>query len=92
MIVKLSIGFNVQPMRIRQRISSYDTGVYDQGQIVEFPIDISKPKLWWPNGYGKQNLYELRVTVHDRITGEKLDDMSRTIWDSGFEDSGQSGI
>jgi beta-mannosidase len=27
-------------------------------------MDISKPKIWWPNGYGKQPLYQAQVKVH----------------------------
>jgi hypothetical protein len=30
----------------------------------EFPqLNILKPRLWWPNGYGKQDLYTLKLTV-----------------------------
>ncbi|KAJ5820571.1 hypothetical protein N7474_006162 [Penicillium riverlandense] len=32
------------------------------GSIV---LDANAPKLWWPNGLGKQNLYYATVTVHD---------------------------
>jgi hypothetical protein len=29
----------------------------------EFPqLNVDKPRLWWPNGYGKPELYELKVT------------------------------
>jgi len=34
-----------------------------------FPIEIKKPKLWWPNGLGAQNLYEIKVSILD---GEKV--------------------
>lgn len=30
----------------------------------EFPqLNIRNPRLWWPNGYGPQNLYTLKLTV-----------------------------
>lgn len=30
----------------------------------EFPqLQILNPRLWWPNGYGEQNLYDLELTV-----------------------------
>jgi beta-mannosidase len=29
----------------------------------EATVEIAAPKLWWPNGYGDQPLYELRVSV-----------------------------
>ena len=33
---------------------------------VGFPqLHMSKPRLWWPNGYGKPALYELLLTVKD---------------------------
>ena len=28
-----------------------------------FRVDIEQPQLWWPNGYGKQNLYKLRLSI-----------------------------
>ena len=32
----------------------------------EFPqLHVTNPKLWWPNGYGPQNLYTLKVNVSD---------------------------
>lgn len=31
--------------------------------IVDFPIEIRKPKLWWPAGYGDQPLYEFKATL-----------------------------
>ncbi|PZR35464.1 LamG-like jellyroll fold domain-containing protein [Caulobacter segnis] len=39
-----------------------------QGKVVltpaEFPqLSIANPKLWWPNGYGEQTLYDLHLTV-----------------------------
>ena len=32
------------------------------GQVV-FSMELAHPQLWWPNGYGKQHLYELEVTA-----------------------------
>ncbi len=32
-------------------------------QHVAFPIHIKKPKLWWPNGYGHQNLYAFNAQL-----------------------------
>lgn len=34
--------------------------------LVEVPVRIPNPVLWWPNGMGEQHLYTYSVTVHDR--------------------------
>ncbi len=43
-------------------------------QLVSFPdYVLHEPKLWWPNGYGPQNLYKLKVTflVNDTIVSDE---------------------
>lgn len=35
-------------------------------------IHVEKPELWWPNGYGKQNLYGVKIELLD---GEKVLDV-----------------
>ncbi|MDR1056728.1 MAG: beta galactosidase jelly roll domain-containing protein [Prevotellaceae bacterium] len=46
----------------------YDLNPYEEKQIrldpVTFPaLSVKKPKLWWPNGYGAQYLYNLELRV-----------------------------
>ena len=41
-------------------------------------ITVENPKLWWPNGYGKQPLYTVKVTLKDE-NGEVLDVWERRI-------------
>jgi beta-mannosidase len=36
----------------------------ENGQAL-LEIQVEKPQLWWPNGYGEQPLYEIEVTLHD---------------------------
>ena len=36
---------------------SYDQDIYEAEIVVE------NPKLWWPNGYGEQSLYQLTVSI-----------------------------
>ncbi len=31
--------------------------------LLEFAVTIQNPKLWWPNGYGEQNLYYLEFKI-----------------------------
>jgi beta-galactosidase/beta-glucuronidase len=42
---------------------------------VEIPaLHLKKPKLWWPNGYGKQNLYDVKfefITADGKISDTK---------------------
>ena len=40
-------------------------------QIVEIPYQINNPKKWWPNGLGKQNLYNFSIRI--RKKGKILD-------------------
>jgi beta-mannosidase len=42
----------------------------------EHTLTLKDPALWWPNGYGKQNLYLLKVTANDVKTGKILDVVS----------------
>ena len=36
--------------------------------IVNLKSKIENPKLWWPNGFGEQNLYQLQVTLENGTT------------------------
>ena len=40
-------------------------------------IRIENPKLWWPNGYGDQNLYGVKVTLYS--DGREIDSWERRI-------------
>lgn len=40
-------------------------------------LKIENPMLWWPNGYGEQNLYQVEITLF--LNGEKLDRWNRRI-------------
>ncbi|MQY80135.1 MAG: glycosyl hydrolase [Bacteroidetes bacterium] len=47
--------------------------------VVTFPEwQIRNPKLWWPNGYGEQNLYQLHLNV-EMESGELSDNESATF-------------
>ena len=46
--------------------------------LEDFKIEIKDPKLWWPNGYGKQPLYEIEVILKDD-SGAVLDTWKRRI-------------
>ena len=39
---------------------------------IKTQIDIENPKIWWPIGYGDQNLYELSVYTDDQHINKKI--------------------
>jgi beta-mannosidase len=43
------------------------SGIKENKAVVS--VDISDPKLWWPNGYGSQNLYKISI---DLIKGNEV--------------------
>ena len=34
--------------------------------ILNFDFEIKNPKLWWPNGFGKPEMYEIIVNLHSK--------------------------
>lgn len=42
-------------------------------------LTVENPKLWWPNGYGDQNLYTVTVRLIEDATGEELDRTEKRI-------------
>jgi beta-mannosidase len=44
--------------------SKQTTKVEISGEAVA-SIEVKNPQLWWPNGYGRQNLYQLEVTLEN---------------------------
>jgi len=41
-------------------------------RTVTFPVKVPHPQLWWPNGYGKQHLYELEIVAKAAHGGREL--------------------
>jgi beta-mannosidase len=42
---------------------SYPVTLHTGINEISYPIDIANPKLWYPNGYGKQDMYHFNVTL-----------------------------
>ncbi|OLS23972.1 MAG: Exo-beta-D-glucosaminidase precursor [Candidatus Heimdallarchaeota archaeon LC_3] len=39
---------------------------------INFVLTLEDPKLWWPNGYGDQNLYDLTVKISENSVTKKI--------------------
>src|SRR5690606_992551 len=46
---------------------------------IKIPIEIGKPKLWWTNGLGNQNLYEFLIQLVERDGLTILEEKTITI-------------
>lgn len=53
------------------------TSVIDFDPSLEKELVISNPRLWWPNGYGKPDLYRMRIRY---IAGNELTDESSFLF------------
>ena len=46
-------------------------------KVVSLPLQhVNNPKLWWPNGYGPQNLYQLHLSFEIKKKVSDTDDLS----------------
>lgn len=57
---------------LTKEIKVKEPGVY------EIDLNIKDPKLWWPNGEGEQNLYELKLNLLNK-NDEQLDSVNKRI-------------
>ncbi|MBI4328217.1 MAG: hypothetical protein HY674_23555, partial [Chloroflexi bacterium] len=44
-----------------------------------FQMEVARPRLWWPNGYGEQHLYEIEVTARAAGGANVLDSARATF-------------
>ncbi|PIA44852.1 hypothetical protein AQUCO_01700437v1 [Aquilegia coerulea] len=51
-------------------IRDRNTGIWDEVSIYVIGLFFYKPNLWWPNGMGKQFLYNVEITVDVKGHGE----------------------
>jgi beta-mannosidase len=59
------------------KIELFPTALQPGRQRLDFSLDISEPRLWWPWDHGAPDLYRLIVTVRRRA--ELVDKLSQTI-------------
>ena len=63
--VELSYRVRCLTAADRPTIASHHVELVAGAGHVDFSLKIADPRLWWPNGYGKQHLYELEVTARE---------------------------
>nr|DAD19492.1 TPA_asm: hypothetical protein HUJ06_020955 [Nelumbo nucifera] len=51
-------------------IRDRNTGIWDEVSLSVTGLFFYKPNLWWPNGMGKQSLYNVEITVEVKGFGE----------------------
>ena len=59
---------SVRPLTIRARVTAPDGGSVENtvsaaGDLEHIALQIVRPELWWPNGFGSQPLYGLEVEL-----------------------------
>jgi beta-mannosidase len=54
---------------------NYPTSLHAGVNDINYPLTINAPALWYPHGYGAQNLYHFKVSV---ITNNKIADVVET--------------
>jgi beta-mannosidase len=48
-----------------KKITSSKKNILEGNNVIEFFAEIENPKLWWPNGLGEQNMYEIKIMIGD---------------------------
>jgi beta-mannosidase len=62
--VKADANLNVEYAQGSQTKSfSYPVTLHAGINEISYPVGIQNPKLWYPNGYGKQDMYHFKVTL-----------------------------
>ncbi len=91
---KVELSFDVELERIIKTVDAYASFVTvtdPDGKVIAEKVDssktivIEKPQLWWPNGYGKQALYTVKVelirTTDETQNSSACDDTVLDIWE-----------
>ena len=84
-------------VKLSESVSDYDVTVKTDnktiinkasGNAVQINLKIDNPKLWWPNGYGEQYLYNYSIEIkkgneivwNDRSWNDLLKELDATQW------------
>lgn len=64
-------------------VASRKASLSPGNQQLTFSMEVPHPRLWWPNGYGQQHLYELEVSV---LTADGTKTLDRAAATFGIRD------
>ncbi|MFJ2938242.1 glycoside hydrolase family 2 protein [Streptomyces sp. NPDC087219] len=67
-----------RPLTLRATVAGVAAETSFEGAEAVLRLEVSDPELWWPRGYGSQQLYGLTVDLLDE-DGRPLDSWSRRI-------------
>lgn len=51
------------PLTLTATVGGQSASIQVDGRSALLELDLEKPELWWPRGYGEQPLYDLEVTL-----------------------------
>lgn len=77
---KVTLRLDPEPARKVKKATYHSRLTFDGKLVAEseaLELHVNKPQLWWPNGHGKQPLYELQVSLI--IDGKAIDTWKRRI-------------
>jgi beta-mannosidase len=55
----------------KEKSFTYPVTLHSGVNDISYPINIANPKLWYPNGYGTQDMYDFKVSL---VAGGQTDD------------------
>lgn len=64
------LSMEIEGIKMEQpyELAPYETRMVELTPSTHPQLTIKNPRLWWPNGYGPQNLYHLKLST---LTGDK---------------------
>lgn len=65
-------GASTYEVQLGEQIVRMDVQLQSGLNVLQQKIRIASPKLWWPNGYGEQALYNLTVRVGGDTRAKKI--------------------
>lgn len=65
-------GAAVFTVKLDGQTLSKTVRLQEGNNVVRQTVRVKKPQLWWPNGFGKQPLYDLEVSLGDDAVSKRI--------------------